>query len=97
MRSQQAHKGSVQFNNIPKDVTYIVEEQDYSGAEYTATYEGDKSGTIANRLTNCFPLGISNELTGQAARISLEEGSAWIFLPLSELKGISYAGESFIK
>lgn len=49
------------------------------------------------RLTNCFPLGISNELTGQAARISLEEGSAWIFLPLSELKGVSYAGESFIK
>jgi len=49
------------------------------------------------RLTNCFPLGISNELTGQAARISLEEGSVWIFLPLSELKGISYAGESFIK
>ena len=43
-----AHKGSVQFNNIPKDVTYIVEEQDYSGAEYTATYEGDESGTIAN-------------------------------------------------
>lgn len=43
-----AHKGSVQFNNIPKGVTYIVEEQDYSGAEYTATYEGDKSGTIAN-------------------------------------------------
>ena len=43
-----AHKGSVQFNNIPKDVTYIVEEQDYSGAEYTATYEGDKSGMIAN-------------------------------------------------
>lgn len=43
-----AHKGSVQFNNIPKDVTYIVEEQDYRGAEYTATYEGDKSGTIAN-------------------------------------------------
>lgn len=43
-----AHEGSVQFNNIPKDVTYIVEEQDYSGAEYTATYEGDKSGTIAN-------------------------------------------------
>ena len=43
-----AHKGSVQFNNIPKDVTYIVEEQDYSGAEYTATYEGDEGGTIAN-------------------------------------------------
>lgn len=43
-----AHKGSVQFNNIPKDVTYIVEEQDYSREEYTATYEGDKSGTIAN-------------------------------------------------
>ena len=43
-----AHKGSVQFNNIPKDVTYIVAEQDYSGQEYTATYEGDKSGTIAN-------------------------------------------------
>lgn len=43
-----AHKGSVQFNNIPKDVTYIVEEQDYSREEYTATYEGDKSGSIAN-------------------------------------------------
>ena len=43
-----AHKGSVQFNNIPKDVTYIVEEQDYSREEYTATYEGDKSGTIAD-------------------------------------------------
>lgn len=43
-----AHKGSVQFNNIPKDVTYIVEEQDYSREEYTATYEGDKSGTIAH-------------------------------------------------
>lgn len=43
-----AHKGSVQFNNIPKDVTYIVEEQDYSREEYTATYEGDKSGMIAN-------------------------------------------------
>ena len=49
------------------------------------------------RLTNRFPLGISNELTGQDAHISLEEGSAWIFLPLSEFKGISYAGESFIK
>lgn len=49
------------------------------------------------RLTNRFPLGISNELTGQDAHISLEEGSAWIFLPLHELKGISYAGESFIK
>lgn len=43
-----AHKGFVQFNNIPKDVTYIVEEQDYSREEYTATYEGDKSGTIAH-------------------------------------------------
>lgn len=43
-----AHKESVQFNNIPKDVTYIVEEQDYSREEYTATYEGDKSGTIAH-------------------------------------------------
>ena len=43
-----AHKGSVQFNNIPKDVTYIVEEQDYSREEYTATYEDSKSGTIAN-------------------------------------------------
>ena len=49
------------------------------------------------RLTNRFPLGISNELTGAPARISLEEGSAWIFLPLNELKNISYAGESFIK
>lgn len=49
------------------------------------------------QLTNCFPLGISNELTGQDAHISLDAGSAWIFLPLSELKGISYAGESFIK
>lgn len=43
-----AHKGFVQFNNIPKDVTYIVEEQDYSCEEYTATYEDSKSGTIAN-------------------------------------------------
>lgn len=43
-----AHKGFVQFNNIPKDVTYIVEEQDYSREEYTATYEDSKSGTIAN-------------------------------------------------
>lgn len=43
-----AHKGFVQFNNIPKDVTYIVEEQDDSREEYTATYEDSKSGTIAN-------------------------------------------------
>ena len=43
-----AHKEFVQFNNIPKDVTYIVEEQDYSREEYTATYEDSKSGTIAN-------------------------------------------------
>ena len=43
-----AHKGSVQFNNIPKDVTYIVAEQDYSGQEYTAKYDGSESGTIAN-------------------------------------------------
>ena len=43
-----AHKGFVQFNNIPKDVTYIVEEQDYSREEYTATYEDSKSGTITN-------------------------------------------------
>lgn len=43
-----AHKGFVQFNNIPKDVTYIVEEQDYSSEEYTATYEDSKSGMIAN-------------------------------------------------
>lgn len=44
-----AHKESVQFNNIPKDVTYIVEEQDYSREEYTATYEETtKAGTIAS-------------------------------------------------
>lgn len=44
-----AHKGSVQFNNIPKDVTYIVEEQDYSREEYTATYEETtKAGTITS-------------------------------------------------
>lgn len=44
-----AHKGSVQFNNIPKDVTYNVEEQDYSREEYTATYEETtKAGTITN-------------------------------------------------
>ena len=43
-----AHKGFVQFNNIPKDVTYIVAEQDYSGQEYTAKYDGSESGTIAN-------------------------------------------------
>ena len=49
------------------------------------------------QLTNCFPLGISNELTGAPARISLDEGSVWIFLPLNEFKNISYAGESFIK
>lgn len=48
------------------------------------------------QLTNRFPLGISNELTGEPARIALEEGSVWVFLPLSELKSISYAGESFI-
>lgn len=41
-------RGFVQFNNIPKDVTYIVEEQDYSREEYTATYKDSKSGTIAN-------------------------------------------------
>lgn len=49
------------------------------------------------QLTNCFPLGISNELTGAPARISLDAGSTWIFLPLHALKSISYAGESFIK
>ena len=44
-----AHKGFVQFNNIPKDVTYIVEEQDYSREEYTATYEETtKAGTITS-------------------------------------------------
>lgn len=44
-----AHKESVQFNNIPKDVTYIVEEQDYSREEYTATYEDTtKAGTITS-------------------------------------------------
>lgn len=44
-----AHKESVQFNNIPKDVTYIVEEQDYSREEYTATYEETtKAGTITS-------------------------------------------------
>lgn len=49
------------------------------------------------RLTNRFPLGISNELTGQPARISLDAGSVWIFLPLHEIERVSYAGESFIK
>ena len=44
-----AHKGFVQFNNIPKDVTYNVEEQDYSREEYTATYEETtKAGTITS-------------------------------------------------
>ena len=44
-----AHKGLVQFNNIPKDVTYNVEEQDYSHEEYTATYEETtKAGTITS-------------------------------------------------
>ena len=42
-------------------------------------------------VTNRALWGISNELIGKPARVSLRQGSLWVFLPLSELEKISYA------
>ena len=59
----------------------------------SGVYEtGLEYGLEDAQLTNRFPLGISNELIGTPAHISLKTGSLWVFLPLEELKRISYAG-----
>lgn len=45
-------------------------------------------------VTNDQLWGISNELIGKPATISLDTGSAWVFAPLAEIGRISYAGTS---
>lgn len=51
------------------------------GLEY-----GIEDGTVLNRAV----WGVSNELIGQPARISLEEGSLWVIFPLSEFDRAHY-------
>jgi thiamine pyrophosphokinase len=54
-----------------------------TGLEYSIT-----NGRVSNRQL----WGISNELIGAPASISLTSGSMWVFLPLKELHHISYTG-----
>lgn len=53
------------------------------GMEYSL-----RNATVSNRAL----WGISNELIGAPARITLKEGSLWVFLPLNEAKRVSYSG-----
>lgn len=56
------------------------------------TEEGLEYGLENAHVSNRALWGISNELIETPARISLKTGSLWVFLPLEELKRISYAG-----
>lgn len=47
-----------------------------------------EGGTCLNRAV----WGISNELVGKPAHISLTEGSLWVMLPLKELSRVLYGG-----
>lgn len=60
------------------DVAKGVSEQ---GVEYTL-----EGAMVINRSV----WGVSNELIGKPARVSLEEGSLWVFFPLSELSRAHY-------
>ena len=84
-----AHKGFVQFNNIPKDVTYIVEEQDYSREEYTATYEDSKSGTIANDVK-------STTITNQRGDDTIDTGVILDNAPYMLMLAVVAAGAVFM-
>lgn len=64
------------------DVAHGVTEV---GLEYSI-----EDGTCLNRAV----WGISNELVGTPARISLTEGSLWVMVPLKELPRVSYDGAS---
>lgn len=56
------------------------------------TEEGMEYALQNAHVSNRALWGISNELVGSPARISLRTGSMWIFLPLNEIERISYAG-----
>lgn len=56
------------------------------------TEEGLEYGLENAHVSNRALWGISNELIKTPARISLKTGSLWVFLPLKELKHVSYAG-----
>lgn len=53
--------------------------------------DGLEYSLVNAHVTNRALWGISNELIGKPARISLRQGSLWVFLPLTELEKISYA------
>lgn len=58
--------------------------------------EGMEYSLTGAKLFNTTPLGISNELQDAPVRISIRNGSVWVFLPLAELARISYAGERLV-
>ncbi len=68
----------VSHSNVAQGVTEV-------GLEYHI-----EDGTCSN----CEVWGVSNELVGKPARISLAEGSLWVMLPLQELPRISYEGSA---
>lgn len=67
----------VSHSDVARDVTEV-------GLEY-----GLDGATCLNRAV----WGVSNELVGAPARISLEEGSLWVTFPLTELPRAFYDGD----
>ena len=63
------------------DVATGVTEE---GFEYSL-----EGATVLNRAV----WGVSNELIGKPARISLEQGSIWVFMPLSALEVVEYGSD----
>lgn len=68
----------------------------HSDSATGVTEEGLEYGLENAHVSNRALWGISNELIGKPARISLGSGSLWVFLPLEELTRISYAGVKLV-
>lgn len=49
--------------------------------------EGLKYTVADGSLENSFPLGLSNEFTGQAARVAVEQGTLLIFIDIRSIEG----------
>lgn len=77
--------------SIDKGATGTCSVLSHSDDADGVTEEGLEYGLENAHVTNRALWGISNELIGSAARISLRKGSLWVFLPLKELSRISYS------
>lgn len=81
---------AIQFAGGAKGTCSVISHSDVArGVTELGMEYGVENAVVVNRAL----WGISNELVGQPACISVEEGSLWVIFPLGELPRASYRYE----